>query len=155
MSSQACRSLVENSPSSRRTSAFRTTSPSGFFESPTAACPCPGSGRQPTSSAARSPAELLHLLCLAYVHAAVLGLPGVDGVLADSMGTGHVLGRLPGFHLLQRLDDLRFGVLTLAQRLSLPFVSNRISIRTILGDHVKLNPYDPSALEELKKLNTK
>src|SRR5688572_1710493 len=88
MSSQACRSLVENSSSSRRTSAFRTTSPSGFFESPTAACPCPGSGRQPLLQPRVLLAELLHLLRLAHVHAAVLGLPGANGVLADSNRLG-------------------------------------------------------------------
>ena len=42
ISPQTRRSLARNSSCSRRTSALRSTSPVSFFESPIAACPCPG-----------------------------------------------------------------------------------------------------------------
>src|SRR5204862_7787848 len=75
-------------------------------------------------------AQLLHLLRLAHFHAAVLRLPGVDGVLGHALLARHILDFATRFHLLQNPDDRRLAVLTLAHPLPLPFVRNRTSFRT-------------------------
>jgi hypothetical protein len=56
-----------------------------FFGSPTAACPCPDSDRQPASSAAVLIVQVLDLFGFAHFHAALLRLTGMDGLLADAL----------------------------------------------------------------------
>jgi hypothetical protein len=52
-------------------------------------------------------AQVLDLFGLAHFHPAVLGLPGIDRVLAHALFPRNILGRAPRLNLLQRRDDLR------------------------------------------------
>jgi len=73
------------------------------------------------------------LFGLAHFHAAVLRLPGVDGVLAYALLPGHIFRRAARFNLLQRSNDLRLRVLASAHP-SFPFLRpNRSPKWTDLG----------------------
>lgn len=73
----------------------------------------------------------LHDLGLADFHAAVLRLPGVQGVLANTDLAGHIFGLPSGFHLFGCPNDLRFRML--ASRHPAPLPNSMKSYSTSCG----------------------
>ena len=138
ISSQTWRSLARNSSSKRLTSAPRATS-----RGPQRQVFVAGVGAQGVFSYHRlkhilvqtqfsnqllQPSvlvtQVLDLFGFAHVHAPVPRLPGINGVLADTLFTRNILGCVPSLNLLQRSNNLRFRMPTLCSS-TFPFPSSK------------------------------